>query len=46
MGWCGLDLSYGPVAESCERGNKPPGFIKLWEILDLLKDSALWISLV
>jgi hypothetical protein len=37
MGWHGFDScgsGYGPVAESCEHGNKHSGSIKCLEILE------------
>jgi hypothetical protein len=36
-GWDGLDRSgsgLGPVEDSCEDDNEPPGSIKFWEILE------------
>jgi hypothetical protein len=43
-GRCGLDSSdseYGPVAGTCEHGNKPSGSIKDGEFLDYLIDYQL-----
>jgi hypothetical protein len=41
MGCYGLDssgLGQGPAEVSCERGNKPSGFIKCWETPEELSD--------
>jgi hypothetical protein len=39
IGWGGMDLidlaqDKGPMEGSCEHGNKPPGSIKFWEVLE------------
>jgi hypothetical protein len=34
MDWIDLAEDRGPVESSCERGNKPSGSIKRWEVLE------------